>query len=114
MFCRNPMPRAHDSALQERESTLYGIGVDIPHDIDAPAVVDSLVLALVKASFHHSLGVTNPIVGDNHVHVFPDILADVPGERGRLGVSNMEETQISATFADSNHNLFLRSMGATS
>src|SRR6267143_3605807 len=114
MFCRDSMPRAHDSALQERKSAFYGIGVDISHDIDAPAVIDGLVLALVKASFHHSLGVANPIVGDNHVHVSPDILADILGERSGLSISDMEETQIPATFADSNNNLFLGSMWAAS
>ena len=43
---RNPMPRAHDPALEQTESRLHGIGVNIAVNVNTGSVCDCLVLVV--------------------------------------------------------------------
>jgi len=43
VFGANPVSRAHDSALERRESRFNRTGVNVSHDVDAQTMLDFLV-----------------------------------------------------------------------
>src|SRR6266852_8815578 len=99
MLCADSMPRPHDAALQERESVLDRISVNVAHDVHLAAVLDSLMLAGLDACPLHCEWVAGKIVGHDYVHILADILPDVPGERSRLHIAGMDHPQFAVSLA---------------
>lgn len=77
MFCTDMMPRSTNAALEQGERTLNGVCVRVSHNIDSLAVVNRFELAGIHASTLDSGRVGRVIVGEDHVHVFADVLADI-------------------------------------
>lgn len=93
------MPRANDAALQKRERGFNCVGVDVALRVDAEFVPDGLVPSVFADMLCRAL-VSAPIIGVQDVHVFADILADVFGERARLGIVTVEKPEIAVALTD--------------
>ena len=100
MLRANTMPRSHDAALQKREGVLYGVRVNVAHDVDLAAVIDYFVFfGRVNASALHGERIGNEIIGHNHVHIFADILADVLRQCPGLHITGMEQAKLAVALA---------------
>ncbi len=112
MFGTDSVPRSHNAALEQRESRFDGISVNVPHDVHAGTVVDSPVI--LAASLPHCGDIGHMVVSENYLDILTDILSDIFGERTRLRIVGMEESQIAITFADADYDFFiLHAIGAT-
>ena len=98
MLGANPVPRSHDSAFKKRESRLYRIGMDVPHDVYAGTMVNLFVV--LSVGFPHGGIVRGCVIGENDFHILRDVLADVLCERSAFGVTGMEEAEIAIALAD--------------
>src|SRR2546422_8922010 len=105
MLCADLMPRAHDAPLQQRESILDGVSVNLTHYVDFPAVVDG-PMVLHPGLLHGEL-VGGEVVGHDYVHILADVLADVLRERSRLYILSMEEAQITIPLANADDDFFV-------
>ena len=79
MLGADTMPRSHDAALQERECRFDGVRVNIAHDVDLATMIDGFVLAFVDTRFNHRFRVSDPIIGENDIHVIADVLTNELG-----------------------------------
>ena len=98
VFSRDAVPRSRDTALEERERGFDGVSVNVSHDVHARTVIDSLVV--LAASLSHCSKVRHVVIGENHVHVLRDVLADVTSKGARLRVVCVEEAEIAVALAD--------------
>lgn len=98
MLCRDFMPRSHDAALEKRKGGFDGIGMNVAYDIASCAVIDGLVI--VPSGFLHRYDIRYMVIRENDFHVFADILADVFGERARLGIVTVEKPEIAVALTD--------------
>jgi|SRR5579885_1276619 len=73
----------------------------LPVNIDAAAVVHGLMLEAADRAV-----IRLEVVGDNHVNVLADVLADELGECARSHVFGMEEIQVAVALADADNDLF--------
>lgn len=99
MLGAHPMPTADDTALEKRERGFNGVRVDVAFGVDTELVPDGLVPSVFPKMLS---GATVPkrIIGEQNVHVFADVLADVLFERAGLRVFGVKESQIAAALTD--------------
>jgi len=106
MLRADSMPRSHDAALQERERGFNRVRVDVPVDVNLELVPDGLVASSLAQMFRRAaIGLV--IVGEQHVHIFAQILADEPFERPAFHVFRVEEPKIAAALPDADDNFLL-------
>src|SRR6266478_7685193 len=98
MLGANPVPCAHDAALEQREGRFHGVGVNVSHDVYAGTVVNLFVV--LPVGFPHGGIVCRGIISENDFHILRDILADILCERSALRISGMEEAKIAVALAD--------------
>src|SRR5436190_20850792 len=103
------VPCSHNATLQEAESILDGICMDIASNVNPVLVTNRLVFILGDSRIVHRPRVGDQFVSDNHIDIFADIFADVLRQRSMLNIFGMEKSQIAITLAQSNYNLFCRS-----
>lgn len=102
MLRANFMPRPNNAALQERESRLDCVGVDVTLHVDSQAVPNRLVPSVFpKMLCGAPVGVE--IVGVQNLDIFANILADVFFERATFYVCGMKESQIAAALTDADY-----------
>lgn len=99
------MPRSHNTALQKREGRFHGVCVNVADNVD-PVLVPNRPVPL-HADSPHGVGVSDVLVRDNHVHILADVLTDVLGERRRLGIGSMKESEFAGALADADDNFFV-------
>src|SRR5947209_4617029 len=87
MLGAESVPRSHDSALEKRECRFDGVGVNVPHDIDAAAMLDSLVVLV--SSLLNGYRIRGCVVGHNHIYIFADIFADELRQCSGLRIARM-------------------------
>lgn len=117
MFGADFVPRSYDAALQQRESRLRCVCVNVAIDVYLVLVLDSFVFRAMYASFDHRLRVCSPFVGHDDIDIGAHVFLDVLCERAGLNIARMEESQIAAALADANDNFLvvvLASMPTTS
>ena len=107
MLCADVMPCSGDSALQKGESGFDVVGVNIPASVFFLAVCDGLMPLSVLASFPKGEWVLRRVIGENHVHILADVLADILCQRSRLCVLRVEEAEIAIALADSEYHFFV-------
>lgn len=103
------VPASHDAALQERESGLDGVGVNIRSTSDVffmPVIYGFVPLA----EFPESARVGWQFARNDYIHVLGDILLDVLRKRARLGIFGVEESQIAVALTDANDCFFVGAM----
>src|SRR5438552_2277311 len=85
MFRRDFMPRAHNAALEQRESRFHGICVNIAMGV-FPRVIDGLVKVLLHLV--ESVWIDSRFVGHNHFYmsIFKDYLLVI-----RMGVAGLTQ-----------------------
>src|SRR5260370_18849240 len=98
------MPRANDAALEKGECRLYGIGMNLSHNIDVTAVVNRFVR---NSSSLSCVRVRSKIIGNDHVHIGLDVLSDILGERSSFYIIGMEQPQIAIALPNPNHDFFV-------
>src|ERR1035441_3580163 len=106
MLCTDLMPCTDDATLQQRETRLNAIRVDVAYCIDAILVLDRFVLA-EDTSIVQCLRIALKLVGHDHVNIVRDIFFDVFRQRARLHILGMKEPQWPATLTDANYNFLL-------
>ena len=110
MLRADVMPSAHDAALEKGERGFDGVGVNVPVHIAALAVNDGLVI--LDSGLPHGDSVGIEIVSEHHFHIFADVLADVLGERARLRILGVKETESAIALADADHYFLVVHAGA--
>src|SRR5271157_1426276 len=97
MFRTDLVPRSDDTTLEQGESGLDAVCVDVGSkpDVLSCAVIDSFVLEIA-----YSFRIGAEIVGYDNIHVLRDVLLDVPCESPTFGVLGMEEPQITVALAN--------------
>ena len=105
MLRADSVPRSHDAALEQRESGLHGVCVNVAYDVHAAAVLNGLVVFV--SGFLDRYGIRGCIVGHNHVYILADVFADESCERSGLGIAGVEEAQIAVALADAENHFFV-------
>src|SRR5664279_3828704 len=100
------MPCTDDATLQQRETRLNAVRVNVTNGVDTIHMLDCLVLA-EDASIMQRLRIALKLVGHNHVNIVRDIFLDVFRQRTRLHILGMKESQWPATLPDADYNFFL-------
>src|SRR2546430_2164868 len=96
MLCANPMPRANDASLKQRERRLDGIGVNVPFDVNVVLVLDGLVASSMYSRFHHGFWICGKLICNDHFDgIGRDVLADVLRQSPAPNIVGMKETQLS-------------------
>jgi hypothetical protein len=106
MLRRDFVPSSNNASLEQTESTLDCVGIDVPTHVNVAAVVDGFVLAAMDSGFNHGFRVGSEVVGDDHVYVCADVFLDVLRQCSALNIAGMKETQIAPTLPDANDHLF--------
>lgn len=104
MLCRNPMPRADDAALEQRECRLDCVGMDFAVNVDLGFVLDGLVFGGQTGSLHRR-GISIEFIRHDHVYIFAHVFADVLRECSALGIVRMKEAGFTPTLAKANDDL---------
>lgn len=107
MLCTDTMPATHHTALEKRERRFDGVRVDVALDVDSEAVADRLVSSSVLAKMGSRAPVGLVIVSEENFHVIAEVFLDVLGERARLHIFGMEESQFSAALPDTDHDFLV-------
>lgn len=109
MLRGNIMPRAHDAALQKRERGFDRVGVNVRSEPDVLFVgmVDRLMLSFESAERTRICG---QFVGDDHAHIFGDVLADVLRQSARFGVLGVEKPQFAVALTNADDHFFVGSL----
>lgn len=102
MLCADAMPRSHNVALQEGESRLDGVRMNVTVYIDAALVLNRLVLG-VHARAPHCIRVGRELISDHNFHVIANVLSDDLGQRAGLCILDVEEAEIAVTLSESDH-----------
>ena len=69
MLCTDFVPCSDNAAFQERKGALHGVGVNLSHDVDTTAVIDSLVLLGINLSLCDRRRVDIQVVGNDSFHI---------------------------------------------
>jgi hypothetical protein len=105
MLCGDAMPRSDDSALEQRESILDCIRMDVAVNVDLGFVLNRLVPIRQGKTLHRRrIGIE--FIGHDYVHIRADILADKLRQHAGLGIFGMKEAQIAAALTDADNDLF--------
>jgi len=102
MFCADVMPSAHDSALEEREGRLGGIGVNQTGYIFL-LVLDCLMLCSLL--FVEGERVDRPFIGDDDFHIFAQVVPKNFAHGLSFGVSGMNQAELAAALTDTDYHL---------
>ena len=111
MFRAYSVPCSHDPALEERESILDGVRVNVAHDIDFAAVIDGFVLSSFDSGPLHGKRIGRKIVCENHIHIRADILTNELRKSSSLHVFGMEHSQITIPLANADDDFFVFQSG---
>lgn len=116
VFCGDSMPSSHNPALEQTESRLNRVRVDVATDVLFGAMLNRLMLVLWHASPLQSKRVTDKLIRHNYVNIVADVLFDVLSEGASFHVSRMEEAKIAAALPDADYRFlgFLASVNAPS
>lgn len=99
MFCTDSVPRSDDTALEQRERGLNRIGVDVPLGVDMELVPNRLVLSFFPKMLCCA-PVSLEVIGIQNFNVLAQILANVLFKSAAFDIFGMKESQVAATFAD--------------
>src|SRR5437764_1625737 len=111
MLCAHTMPCSDNAALQERECAFNSIRVNVSVNVDFALVADRAMFAAMHPSLDHCGNVCLKFIRHDHVNIpGAHILSDVLRQRAALGVLRVEETQLSATLADADHDFLVSGM----
>jgi hypothetical protein len=108
MLGAKPMPRAHDAALQERESILDRVRMNVAHDVNAPHMPNGFVLTWFDSSLFHGERISRKIIGENNVHILTYIFADVLGNCSGLGIAGVKHAEITVALANADYDFLAR------
>jgi hypothetical protein len=97
------MPRSHNPALEQAESGLNGVRVNVTVNVDAIPMLDCLVLVRWHACTFQGERVGYEFVGHDYVNILAYALFDVCGQRSGLYVLSMEEAEIAAALPESDY-----------
>lgn len=108
MLGAHTMPATHNAALQKREGAFDCVGMRLAAilDVNAQTVPDSLVPPVLSQVLCRAT-VLLVVVGEKHVHVLRDILADVLFKGARPCVFGMEKAEIAAALANADDDFFV-------
>src|SRR5439155_12383473 len=102
------VPRSHDAALQEAESVLDCIGMDVRSE--ANIFLLGMIHGLMSiAQFSQSLWVGGQFIGDDHIHILRDIVLDISGQSSALCILGMKESQVAIALPDADYDRFIGS-----
>ena len=104
MLDAHAMPRSHDAALEQRESGFDGVGMHVSVDV-LPRVIDGLVDFL--SILIESPRIDSRFVGNDHFHIFANVLRDYLFDLFRGCLIDANESEIATTFTNADHNLFV-------
>src|SRR6266536_4345949 len=87
------VPRSHDAPLQEAESALDCVGMNVRSEayIFLLCVIHGL---MPIAQFAQSLWVGCQFIRHDHIHILRDIFLDISGQSSALCVLSMKESQL--------------------
>jgi hypothetical protein len=106
MFRTDFMPRSHDTALEKRKGTFYGVRVNVPHNVDPATMVDRLVSCSRDIGPFNGERIGCEVIGHNYVNIFADMLSDEIGQGSRFNVFGFEHSQFTIALPDANYDLF--------
>lgn len=104
MLCRDAMPCSDDAALQERESILDRVCMDVAVNVDLGLVFDRFVLLGQRESFH-GRGVCVKFIGHDHVNIGTHVFSNELRQGAGLRILRVEEPQVAATLPDTDYDL---------
>jgi hypothetical protein len=102
MFRRDFMPRAHNAALEQRESGFYSVRMNVAVRV-FPRVVNRFVLALLHVVERPRID--SGFVGQNHFHMAANIGVDNLLHGLGLRILSSNQTQIAVALSDANNYL---------
>src|ERR1700730_11501089 len=97
MFRADLMPCAHNPALEQTESGLHSVCVNISVYVDMILVANCLMLRCGYACPVHCVRIGRKFISDQHIHIVRNILFDIACQCTALGIFGVEETQIATT-----------------
>ena len=106
MLRRDPMPRSHNPALQERECRFDRVGMNVAVNVDLGAVWNRLMLAGRDADALQGERVGNELIRHNHVNIFAHIFLDVFRQGAGLRILSMKKAEIAAALPDADNYFF--------
>src|SRR5271170_4441063 len=84
MLCADTVPCSHNAALQETESGLDCVGMNVPLHVNAVFVPNGLVLFCRDSGSLHCEGVRRELIRNYHVYILADVLANELCHSARL------------------------------
>ncbi|MGD0402321.1 MAG: hypothetical protein ABSB66_03920 [Candidatus Acidiferrales bacterium] len=106
MFRTDLMPRTHNPALQKRECGFNRVRISVALGVNAELVANRLVSPVLPKMLRRA-PVSLPIVCEQNIDIFADILSDVLFEGSAFCITGMEEPEIAAALTDSNDDFFI-------
>src|SRR6266567_2669979 len=97
MLRRDFMPRAHNAALEQRESRFHGVCVHVTVSILA-GMIDSLVKVLLH--FVESVRINLGFIRHNDFDVATNVCVDDVADSFGLRIASADQTQISVALPD--------------
>lgn len=99
------MPRAHDAALEKRESRFHGVRMHV-----AVCVLPRMIDGLVKVLLHlvKRPRVDRGFIRHNHFYMAPDIGVDYLAHGRGLRILGANHSQIAIALSDTDYDLFVR------
>src|SRR5439155_16761838 len=102
------VPCSHDAALQEAESVLDCIGMNVRSE--AYIFLLCVIYRLMPiAQFAQSLWVGCQFIGHDHIYILRYVLLNVFGQSPALCIPCMKESQIAISLPDADYNRFIGS-----
>src|SRR5579872_5272115 len=92
MFGADVVPRSHDAALEQTESGLHSVCVNVAFDID-PSLVLNLLVRHVGIEFDNRANIGWEFIGNDYVCILADVFLDVLCQRASLHILSAEESE---------------------
>lgn len=107
MFRGDLMPRAQNTALQERERGFDSVRGNVSIDVDLGGVVDSFVLFFAMSSQLDCVWVGRKVVSHDDFYILAHVLFDVLRQGSFLCILSAKESEIAVALLDPDYAFFV-------
>src|ERR1039458_28416 len=103
------VPRSHDAALEQRESRLNGVGMNVGSEAH---ILFSRVIHRLMLDAADCFLICGQLISDDHINVRAYVLLDVPRQRACLSILSMKEPQIAVALPNPDDYFFRVTLSA--
>lgn len=100
MFWADMVPSPANTTLKQGKRIFDGVRMDISDGVDSFAVSDRLVPGSRYSSPLHCVGIRGEVIGEDHFHVFANVLFDEACNRRRFDIFGVEQAKLAVALTN--------------